>query len=89
MRESQTGESLRLGRSMRRTWTQKRETRQVDVERNSAGKVQGDVIAVLRSVGDTLSRGACDDMRYVHYNREYLTFFIQPPGTAYWLLPPG
>lgn len=53
MRESQTGESLRLGRSMRRTWTQKRETRQVDVERNSAGKVQGDVIAVLRSVGDT------------------------------------
>ena len=72
MRESQTGESLRLGRSMRRTWTQKRETRQVDVERNSAGKV--DVIAVLRSVGDTLSRGACDDMRYVHCNREYFTF---------------
>ena len=31
----------------------KRETRQVDVERNSAGKVQGDVIAVLRSAGDT------------------------------------
>ena len=40
----------------------KRETRQVDVERNSAGKVQGDVIAVLRSVGDTVSRGACDDI---------------------------